>query len=128
MQPPTQNINTNVGMALSSFLVFNAVGLKRDPVGYIKHIMGPVWWLVPLMFIVELVSLAARPITLALRLTANLYGDHLVFTLVSDMTSPIPVAWVLMPLAIMVSGIQAFVFALLSTIYIALSLPHDDHH
>ena len=130
-QPPTSNINANVGMAMSVFVVFNYVGLSRDPVGYIKHLMGPVWWLVPLMFTIELVSVAARPVTLSLRLMANMFGDHLVFGLINDLSLmgpiPIPVAFPMLLLGMLVSTIQAFIFALLSTVYIQLSLPHHDH-
>ncbi len=127
--PPTDNINTNVGMALTAFLIFNFVGLSRDASGYIKHLMGPVWWLVLLMFPVEVISLLIRPISLTVRLTANMFGDHQVFTIISNMVMdywiPVPVG--LLTLAILVSFIQAFVFSLLTAIYINLSLPHHEH-
>jgi F-type H+-transporting ATPase subunit a len=124
--PPTDNVNTNVGMAIGSFLIFNYIGLSRDPVGYIKHLMGPALFIAPLLFPIEVLSLIIRPISLTVRLTANLYGDHQVFTLLSDQI-PVVVPVGLLALAMMVSVIQAFVFSLLTVVYISLSLPHDDH-
>lgn len=124
--PPTDNVNTNVGMALASFAVFMWVGLSRDPVGFIKHLIGPMMALAPLMFPLETLSLMLRPMTLALRLTGNLFGDHLVFTIISGEV-PLIVPSALIGLAIFVSFMQAFVFSLLSAVYIGLSLPHDDH-
>ena len=124
--PPTDNINTNVGMALGSFLIFMWVGLSRDAVGFIKHLMGPMLLLAPLLFPLETLSLIIRPISLTVRLTANLYGDHQVFTLLSDFI-PVVVPVGLLALALMVSFIQAFVFSLLTVVYINLSLPHGDH-
>lgn len=124
--PPTDNINTNVGMAILSFLTFNLVGLSRDPVGYIKHLFGPVVLLAPFMFPLEILSLCIRPMSLTMRLTANLFGDHLVFGVMSDLVPPILPA-LLLVLACVVSVIQAFVFSLLSIIYIHLALPHHEH-
>ena len=124
--PPTDNINTNVGMAVIVFFVFNYVGLSRDFVGYIKHLMGPVIFLAPMMFVIEVIGLLVRPFSLSVRLTGNMYSDHTVFNVMSDLIPPVwPVAF--LGLAILVSLIQAFVFSLLSTIYIGLSVPHDEH-
>jgi len=124
--PPTDNINTNVGMALGSFLVFNYIGLSRDAVSYVKHLMGPVLFLAWFMLPVEVISLMIRPISLTIRLTANMFGDHQVFVLLSEQL-PYGVPTGLLALATMVSVIQAFVFSLLTVIYINLSLPHHDH-
>ena len=124
--PPTDNVNTNVGMAMASFAVFMWVGLSRDPVGFVKHLIGPMLALAPLMFPLETLSLMLRPMTLALRLTGNLFGDHLVFTIISGEV-PLIVPSALLGLAIFVSFMQAFVFSLLTAVYIGLSLPHDDH-
>lgn len=124
--PPTDYINTNAGMAAVSFLVFNYVGLSRDPVGYIKHLWGPVALLGVLLFPIEVLSLFIRPFSLTVRLTGNMFGDHMVFTIMSGLVPLIlPVA--LLGLAILVSTIQAFIFSLLTTVYIGLSVPHHDH-
>lgn len=124
--PPTDNINTNAGMAALVFLLFNFVGLKRDWRNYVSHIMGPVLFLAPFMIVVELISLFVRPIALTIRLTGNMFGDHTVFTIMSDLTV-IVIPCIFLMLAMLVSTIQAFVFSLLTTIYIGLSVPHDDH-
>jgi F-type H+-transporting ATPase subunit a len=124
--PPTDNINTNVGMAVISFLTFNVVGLARDPVGYIKHLAGPAWFLAWFMFPLEVLSLLIRPLSLTIRLTANLFGDHLVFTVMSGLV-PAVVPALLLVLACVVSVVQAFVFSLLTVIYIHLALPHHEH-
>jgi F-type H+-transporting ATPase subunit a len=124
--PPTDNINTNVGMALIVFLTFNAVGLMRDAKGFIKHLAGPALFLVPLMLPLEIVSLFIRPLSLTVRLTANMFGDHQVFTVISGLV-PVILPAALLLLACIVSVVQAFVFSLLTVIYIHLSLPHHEH-
>lgn len=124
--PPTSNINTNVGMALITFVTFNAVGLSRDPVGYVKHLAGPVLFLAPLLLPIEVVSLFIRPLSLTVRLTANLFGDHQVFSVMSGII-PLLLPSALLMLAIVVSVVQSFVFSLLTVIYIHLSLPHHEH-
>jgi F-type H+-transporting ATPase subunit a len=126
---PTDAVATNVGMALVVFLTFNFVGLSRDFWGYLKHLAGPSLILAPFMFAVETLSLLIRPYSLTLRLAANMFGDHAVFTTVSGMI-PILLPAALLGLAVVVSGMQAFVFSLLTVIYLNLSLPHhahDDH-
>lgn len=124
--PPTDNINTNVGMAVIVFLTFNAIGLGRDAAGYIKHLMGPTLLLMPLMLPLEVVSLFIRPLSLTIRLTANMFGDHQVFTVISGLI-PVIIPSALLLLACVVSVVQAFVFSLLTVIYIHLSLPHHEH-
>lgn len=124
--PPTDHINTNVGMALTTTLTFLAVGLLRDPVGFVKHLAGPALFLAPLMFPIEVVSLMIRPISLTVRLTANMFGDHQVFSTISGIV-PLVVPSLLLTLACLVSVVQAFVFSLLTVIYINLSLPHHEH-
>ena len=125
--PPTEYVNTNVGMAVISFAMFMYVGLSRDGVGFVKHLMGPVWWLAFLLFPIEVLSLFVRPVALILRLTGNMFGDHTVFNIMSDLV-PLFVPVVFLALATMVSTIQAFIFSLLTVIYIFLSLPHHDDH
>jgi F-type H+-transporting ATPase subunit a len=125
--PPTDNVNTNVGMAIVVFLTFWGVGLSRDAVGFLKHLAGPALLIAPFMFPLELISLCIRPVSLTIRLTANLYGDHQVFTILSGLI-PVGIPSALLLLAILVSVIQAFVFSLLTVIYINLSLPHHEEH
>jgi len=124
--PPTDNVNTNVGMAVVVFLVFNYVGFRRDAKGYVKHMMGPIIWIAPLLLVVETISLFIRPVSLSIRLTGNMFGDHTVFTIMSDLV-PLVVPSAFLGLAVFVSIVQAFVFSLLSTIYLGLSVPRHDH-
>ncbi len=127
MLPPTDVIHTNVGMSLISLVVFLSVGIGRDPIGFFKHMWGPMLPLGVILFPVEFLSMfIIRPAALSLRLTGNMFGDHLVFNIMSGLVPlVVPVAFLI--LACVVSTIQAFVFSLLSVIYIYLSVPHHDH-
>lgn len=123
--PPTENVHHNWAMSICVFLLFVGVGVIRDPVNFLKHLIGPVLAMAPLIFIIEVIGLVVRPATLTIRLTGNMFGDHTVFTIMSDLVPwgvPIP----FLGLALIVSFIQAFVFSLLTVIYIALSVPHHD--
>jgi len=126
--PPTDNINTTLACGTVVFIYFNYIGIKEQGlVHYLKHFGGPVIFLFPLMFLIEFVGIAVRPVSLGLRLFGNMTGDHLVLGIFSDLI-PIGVPVIFMALGIFVSFIQAFVFSLLSTIYIGLALPQEDHH
>jgi F-type H+-transporting ATPase subunit a len=140
--PPTANINTNLAMALCVFLYFNVVGIKEQGfVNYFKHFMGvapsgPIWAFIPglvlalLIFCIEIFGLVIRPVTLSLRLLANINADHLVVGIFSSL-SPLIVPIIFMILGLFVAFVQAFVFSLLTIIYIALAAPHGEeeaHH
>jgi F-type H+-transporting ATPase subunit a len=126
--PPTDNINHNLGMALTVMLTYVGVGLVYDPKGFIHHIIGPVWWLSVLFIPLEtLTYLVIRPGSLTIRLAANMFGDHMVFGIMSDLV-PLLVPVPFLILGLLVSTIQAGVFALLTTVYISMSLPHGEHH
>ena len=129
--PPTENINNNLAISLTVFVVYNGIGIKAHGAGYIKHFLGPVAWLAPLMIIVEMISHVVRPVTLAIRLFGNINGDHIVLTIFSQLLPGIfhPILGLGIPipfiaLGIFVSAMQAFVFALLSTIYISMAVAH----
>jgi F-type H+-transporting ATPase subunit a len=126
--PPTDNINTTLACGLVVFVYFNYVGIRENGlINYLKHFAGPVVALAPLMLVVELIGICVRPISLALRLFGNITGDHMVFGIFSELV-PIGVPILFLALGIFVAFIQAFVFSLLSTIYVALALPHEEHH
>lgn len=129
MLPPTDNINTNLAMSVVVLVAFNGVGMARQGVGpYFKHLLGPVWWLAPLLFTVEGLGLfVVRPISLSLRLTGNIFGDHMVFGIMSELTHGIVIPFIFLGLGIFVSFIQALVFTLLSSVYIAVAAAHEDH-
>lgn len=124
--PPTDNINTNLPCALMVFLYYNYMGVKEHGfVNYFKHFAGPVIWLAPLMFTVELISHCVRPISLSVRLFGNIMGDHVVLGIFSHLV-PVLVPVIFLFLALFVAFIQAFVFSLLSTVYIALATGHEE--
>ncbi len=125
--PPTDNINTNLAIALTVFVYYHIMGIKAHGVkNYLKHFMGPILWLGPLMIVIELIGHCVRPISLSLRLFGNITGDHLVLGIFSGLV-PILVPVVFMALGLFVSFIQAFVFSLLSMIYINLATAHEEH-
>ncbi len=125
--PPTANFNTTLGCGLVIFCSTHIYGLKVNGWNHIKHLFGPIWWLAPLMFVIELVSHIARPISLGIRLMANMTADHMVLTIFLGL-----VPW-LVPLPMYVLGavvvaVQAFVFSLLSTVYIGMAIEPAEHH
>jgi F-type H+-transporting ATPase subunit a len=126
--PPTDNINTNAAVALTVFVYYNVMGIRAHGLlAYLKHFMGPILWLGPLVAVIELIGHAVRPVSLSLRLFGNITGDHLVLGIFSGLT-PILVPVVFLALGLFVSFIQAFVFSLLSTIYIGLATAHEEGH
>lgn len=134
--PPTENINTNLAVSLFVFVAYNIMGIKAKGIEYFKHFLGPMLALAPLMVVIELIGECVRPVTLAIRLFGNINGDHIVLSifeqLIPSITSPllgliIPIPFI--GLGLFVSLMQAFVFSLLSTIYIGMATAHhDDHH
>jgi len=125
--PPTDNISHNFAISLVVFVVFNWAGIRANGMGYFKHMAGPILALAPLIFVIELIGLVVRPASLSLRLMGNIVGDHTVFGIMSDLV-PIGVPSVFLGLGIFVSFLQAFVFTLLSIIYIGLSVAHEEGH
>ena len=120
---PTANVNTNAAMALFTFGYYNWIGLRRWGVGYIKHFCGPFWWLTPLMLPLELISHCARPLSLTLRLFGNIRGEEIVlvlFFLLAPIVGTIPI-YFLFGLA---KCLQAFIWFMLSMIYLKGSLEH----
>ena len=125
--PPTSDFDITLALGMCSFLIFNYYGLKVNGMDYIKHLMGPILVLAPLIFLLELIGVLVRPVSLALRLFGNMSGDHLVLDIFIDLTYLfVPVIFYM--LGTLVSVIQAFVFTLLSMIYIGLSVAHDEGH
>ncbi len=125
--PPTDNINTTLALGIFVFIYYNYQGIKEQGlIGHLKHFAGPVWYLAPLIFVIEIISHAVRPVSLALRLRGNMFGDHLVLSIFSDLL-PYIVPIVFMVLGLFVCFIQAFVFTLLTMVYISLATAHHDH-
>lgn len=128
--PPTSNTNVTWGLGAASFIIFISAGIMAHGlVGWAKHFVGPIWWLGVLMVPLEIIDHCVRPLSLGLRLYGNMHGDHLVLEIFTDLTK-LFVPIVFYGLGTFVSLIQAFVFTLLTIIYVSLAVGHggDEHH
>ncbi|MEM7007660.1 MAG: F0F1 ATP synthase subunit A [Thermodesulfobacteriota bacterium] len=122
--PPTGNFNVPVACGIVIFIMYNYYGLKENGIEYIKHFAGPVIFLAPLMFVIELISHFVRPVSLSLRLFMNITGDHMVLGVFTNLLHFVLPA-IFVGLGIFVSILQAFIFTVLSAIYISLATAHD---
>jgi F-type H+-transporting ATPase subunit a len=122
--PPTMSMDTNVAIGLIVLVVYNYAGFKEHGGAYMKHFVGPVVWIAPLFFVIELISHGARPLSLGFRLMGNLYGDHTVVGVFTGLTYVVFPA-LLMFLGLLVAVVQSFVFTLLTGIYISMAISHD---
>ena len=117
--PPTASINTTAACAIPVFLFTHFIGIKYHGIKYIKHFLGPVWWLIPIILPIELIGHMARILSLSFRLFGNITGHELVlailFMLAGAFFAPLPI----MAMGIFVALVQAFVFYLLSIMYFA---------
>ena len=120
---PTANINTNAAMAVFVFLYYNFVGLRAWGPGYIKHFMGPMLPLAPLMLPIELISHVARPLSLTLRLFGNIRGEEIVLLLFFIM-APIGATLPAYFLFFIAKVLQAFIFYMLTAIYLQGAMEH----
>lgn len=143
MKSPTSNLNTTVALAICVFGYVQGIGIKQNGfVGYLDHLMGSPrdlvgWTLVPLNLPLHILEELIKPLSLSLRLFGNVLGeDALIAAFVglgilslSFLHSPVglPLQLPFMILSILLGSIQALVFALLSTIYISLVLPQEEH-
>lgn len=121
---PTANPVVPLGLALVTFLYYHYHGLREHKAGYIKQFLGPVWWLAPLMFVIEIISHFARILSLTVRLYANMYAGDLL-TMVFFSLIPIGIPLVFMGLHLGVALVQAYVFMLLAMIYLSQAVSHD---
>lgn len=120
-ESPTSNINTTASMAITVFFTTHIIGVRVHGVKYLKHFMGPIWWLSPLMIVIELIGHLARPLSLTMRLFGNIKGEDIVLAVVLSLVPalvPLPVFL----LMIFTSLIQTAVFMLLTMMYIAGAL------
>jgi F-type H+-transporting ATPase subunit a len=122
--PPTANLNTTLSCALVVVPMTHIIGVMYHGPKYIKHFMGPIWWMVPIILPIEIIGHVARILSLSIRLFGNMSGHELVlailFLLAGAFFAPLPI----MALGIFVSLVQAFVFFLLSTMYFAGAMEH----
>ncbi len=122
--PPTANLNTTASCALVVFFATHIIGIKYHGAKYIKHFMGPVWWMSPLIFVIEIIGHLARILSLSFRLFGNMMGHEIVlailFGLAGAFFAPLPI----MALGVFVSFVQGFVFFLLTIIYFTGAMEH----
>ena len=117
-ESPTANINTNAAMALVVFFMTHIVGVMTHGFKYLKQFLGPVWWLIPLMLPIEIISHLSRPLSLTFRLFGNIAGEDIVL-LVVLLLVPLIVPLPIMFLMIFTSVVQTLVFMLLAMMYIS---------
>lgn len=118
---PTSNINMTASMAVPVFLATHYYGIKVHGVKYIKHFLGPIMWLAPMMFIIEFIGHLVRPVTLSVRLFGNMIAKHMILFALG-LLAPLIVPVAILGLGVLVSLIQAFVFVLLTSLYLAGSV------
>jgi len=151
---PTSNLNTTAACALVVFFAYHAIGIRANGLGrYLKHFMGPVPALAPLMIPIELISHLARPLSLSLRLFGNMTGGHILLAIIfflmgldgligwalsgsaagavigglGGLIMIVFTVGFLFPLKILVSFLQAFIFVMLTMLYIAGATEHAEH-
>lgn len=120
---PTGNLNTNAAMAIPVFLATHYYGLKVHGLKYLLHFVGPIRSVpaIPLMaliFCLEIIGHLVRPLTLSVRLFGNMMAKHIILFALA-MLAPVIVPVVILGLGVLVSLIQAFVFVLLTSLYLA---------
>lgn len=155
LMAPTSNLNTTAACAVIVFFTYHVIGIRKQGVlGYLRHLCGPIIWLAPLMFVIEIFSHLARPLSLSVRLFGNMMGGHILLAVMFLLMgfdgllgwlltgTPIAVvmglpgtallvaftAWFLLPLKLFVAFLQAFIFCMLSMLYIAGAVEEAEHH
>lgn len=131
---PTSSINVTLGCALTIWVYYHFHGFKEQGVvNYIKHFAlppGSPIWMAPLMFIIEIISHLSRVMSLSLRLFGNIFGEELVIAILFGLV-PFIIPLPMMFLGLITGGLQAFIFVLLSIIYlqgaVAVEHEHDEH-
>ncbi len=122
--PPTASLNTTLSCALVVVIFTHVIGIRYHGAKYINHFTGPVWWMIPIIFPIEVIGHVARILSLSFRLFGNMMGHELVlgilFFLAGAFFAPLPI----MALGIFVALVQAFVFFLLSIMYFTGAMEH----
>jgi len=124
-ESPTMTTAVPAGLAISVFLYYNVMGFRSHGVGrYLLHFAGPVWWMAPIMIPIELISHMARPLSLTIRLFSNMFAGEKVFMTFLALTY-IAAPAIFMGLHVFVSFLQAFIFMLITLIYVGSAVAHE---
>ena len=134
LMAPTSNINVTVGCAVTTWVFYHYQGFrKQGVVSYLKHFAAPPGvplWIAPIMLPIELISHSSRLLSLSVRLFGNIFGEEMVIVILSGII-PFIVPLPMMFLGLVTGGLQAFIFVLLSIIYlqaaVAVEHEHDAH-
>ena len=124
LESPTADVVVPLGFALVTFVYYHFHGIRANGFGYIKQFLGPVWWISPLLFPIEIISHCARVLSLTVRLYANMFAGDLL-TIAFFSLVPIGIPLIFLGLHLGVAVIQAYVFFLLAAIYLSLAVAHD---
>ncbi len=124
LESPTADAVVPLGFALVTFIYYHYHGIRSNGFAYIKQFLGPVWWLYPLLFPIEIISHLARVLSLTVRLYANMFAGDLV-TLAFFSLVPVGIPLIFLGLHLGVAVVQAYVFFLLAAIYLSLAVAHD---
>jgi F-type H+-transporting ATPase subunit a len=126
-ESPTMYPSVPAGCALATFIYYNYWGFVYQGFkGYMGHFAGPFWWLAWFMFPLEIISHLIRPLSLTIRLYANMLAGEMV-TLSFIAMVPLVIPVVLMGLHTLVSFIQAFIFTVLTLVYLSGAVAHEEH-
>lgn len=128
LMSPTSKLNVTLGCALCVFVYYHWQGIKTQGfLKYMKHFMGPIPLLAPLLIPIEVISHFSRPVSLSLRLFGNIFAEELLIVIIASILPfflPLP----FMAIAIFTAVIQSFVFVMLACIYIAGAVAHEEEH
>lgn len=144
MMSPTANPNTTIALALIVFAAVQYHGVKANgPLGYAKHFIGEPWWMFPLMLPLHIIGELARPLSLSMRLYGNIFAKEVILGVLVTLAIPLlfvirigqyhvgiplPFQLPILVLGLLVSLIQAMIFAVLASVYLALALPPEEGH
>ena len=122
-EAPTSKLNTTAALALPVFLATHFYGIKMHKLSYLKHFVGPIRSIVALplmilMFCIEIIGHIARPLTLSVRLFGNMMAKHMLIAILASL-APLLVPIPILTLGVLVSVVQALVFTLLTSLYLA---------
>jgi F-type H+-transporting ATPase subunit a len=124
-ESPTMTVFVPAGLAISTWVYYHVMGVRElGPLQYMKHFLGPVIWLAPLMIFIEIIGHVARMLSLTVRLYGNMFaGEQITNVFISLTKLVVPV--IFMGLHVFVAFLQAYVFSLLTMIYVSMATSHE---